>query len=64
MKIGLIDAVGTIESVAAELDAKAHEFSPPRSGRSLLGFSLGEWVAEQVRAGSRAVLGEAAAGLR
>ena len=30
----------------------------------LLGFSLGEWVSEQVRAGSRAVMGEAAAGLR
>ena len=64
MKIGLIDAVGTIESVAAEFDAKVHEFSPTRPGRHLLGFSLGEWVSEQVRAGSRAVMGEAAAGLR
>ena len=52
------------ESVAAGLDAKVHDFSPTRSGRSLLGLSLGEWLAEQVRAGSRAVVGDATAELR
>ena len=64
MKIGLIDEVGTIESVAAGLDAKVHEFTPSRPGRNLLEFSLGDWVSDQVRSGGQAVIGEATAGLR
>lgn len=57
LKMGLIDEIGTIESVAAQYEnAKVHEFGPSRPSRGIFSSSVGTWLSESIRDGVRAAV--------
>lgn len=44
LRLGLVDEIGTIESVAKEYSAKPYQFGPRTKSGGVLGAAVGDWV--------------------
>lgn len=58
--IGLVDEIGTIESViSAQEDTKMHDFGPGSKNSGIFSASVGEWVAQNMQSALKNVVSNA-----